>query len=129
MFYTLLLYQNILNYGLNILNELRKNNINCGKLWSIFDDEIKRSDEIECIYDKNSKEYCDICSDKLIIGEDGFVVCVNQKCGIIYKNILLTFLTEILSSQDNTILLEEPEKALHASMQIKLAKLYCKYQT
>jgi predicted ATPase len=37
---------------------------------------------------------------------------------------LLTFLTEILSSQDNTILLEEPEKALHASMQIKLAKLF-----
>jgi len=37
---------------------------------------------------------------------------------------LLTFLTEIVSSQDNTILLEEPEKALHASMQIKLAKLF-----
>ena len=37
---------------------------------------------------------------------------------------LLTFLSEIISSQDNTILLEEPEKALHASMQIKLAKLF-----
>ena len=37
---------------------------------------------------------------------------------------LLTFLTEIVSSEDNTILLEEPEKALHASMQIKLAKLF-----
>lgn len=37
---------------------------------------------------------------------------------------LLTFITEIVSSEDNTILLEEPEKALHASMQIKLAKLF-----
>ena len=37
---------------------------------------------------------------------------------------LLTFLTEVVSSKDNTILLEEPEKALHASMQIKLAKLF-----
>jgi len=37
---------------------------------------------------------------------------------------LLTFLTQIVASQDNTILLEEPEKALHASMQIKLAKLF-----
>ena len=39
---------------------------------------------------------------------------------------LLSFLTEIISSKNNTILLEEPEKALHASMQIKLAKLFSK---
>ena len=68
--------------------KVRKNNINCQKLWDIFDDEIKSSEEIECIYDKNNKEYCEICSDKIIIGEDGFVVCVNKKCGIIYKNSL-----------------------------------------
>ena len=37
---------------------------------------------------------------------------------------LLTFLTEVVSSKENTIILEEPEKALHASMQIKLAKLF-----
>jgi len=37
---------------------------------------------------------------------------------------LLTFLTEVVSSKGNTILLEEPEKALHASMQIKLARLF-----
>jgi len=37
---------------------------------------------------------------------------------------LLTFLTEIVSSRENTIILEEPEKALHASLQIKLAKLF-----
>lgn len=37
---------------------------------------------------------------------------------------LLTYLTELLDSHENTILLEEPEKALHASLQIKLAKLF-----
>ena len=37
---------------------------------------------------------------------------------------LLTYLTELLDSNENTILLEEPEKALHASLQIKLAKLF-----
>ena len=68
--------------------KIRKNNINCKKLWNIFDNEIKSSDEIECVYDKNNKEICDLCNDKLIIGEDGFLVCINTKCGIIYKNML-----------------------------------------
>jgi len=36
--------------------KLRKNNINCKKLWNIFDNEIKSSDDIECVYDKNNKE-------------------------------------------------------------------------
>ena len=38
---------------------------------------------------------------------------------------LLTYLTQLLDSNGNTILLEEPEKALHASLQIKLANLFC----
>ena len=37
---------------------------------------------------------------------------------------LLTYLTALIDSQDNTILLEEPEKALHASLQIKLADFF-----
>ena len=37
---------------------------------------------------------------------------------------LLTYLTELLDSNNKTILIEEPEKALHASLQIKLAKLF-----
>ena len=37
---------------------------------------------------------------------------------------LLTYLTAILDSKENTILLEEPEKALHASLQIKLAEFF-----
>ncbi len=37
---------------------------------------------------------------------------------------LLTYLTAILDSNENTILLEEPEKALHSSLQIKLAEFF-----
>ena len=37
---------------------------------------------------------------------------------------LLTYLTALIDSEENTILLEEPEKALHASLQIKLAEFF-----
>ena len=37
---------------------------------------------------------------------------------------LLTYLTELLEANENIILLEEPEKAVHASLQIKLAELF-----
>jgi len=37
---------------------------------------------------------------------------------------LLTYLTACIESEDNTILLEEPEKALHASVQIKLGEFF-----
>ncbi len=37
---------------------------------------------------------------------------------------LLTYLTSLIDSEENTILLEEPEKALHASLQIKLAEFF-----
>tara|TARA_Y100000816_G_scaffold25013_1_gene16103 strand:+ start:501 stop:2267 length:1767 start_codon:yes stop_codon:yes gene_type:complete len=37
---------------------------------------------------------------------------------------LLTYLNAIIDSKENTILLEEPEKALHASLQIKLAEFF-----
>ena len=37
---------------------------------------------------------------------------------------LLTYLTTLIDSKESTILLEEPEKALHASLQIKLAKFF-----
>lgn len=37
---------------------------------------------------------------------------------------LLTYLTSLIDSEESTILLEEPEKALHASLQIKLAEFF-----
>ena len=37
---------------------------------------------------------------------------------------LLTYLTSLIDSEESTILLEEPEKALHASLQIRLAEFF-----
>ena len=68
--------------------KIRKSNLDCKKIWGIFEQEINSSEDIECVYDKNNKDFCDICSNKLIIGEDGFLVCVKDTCGIIYKNML-----------------------------------------
>jgi len=68
--------------------KIRKANVDSKKLWNIFDKEINESSEIECVYDKNNKEFCELCNDKLIIGEDGFLVCISNSCGIIYKNML-----------------------------------------
>ena len=68
--------------------KIRRREIDSKKIWGIFQDEVKNTDNIECIYDKNNKEICDICENKLIIGEQGFLVCTSETCGIIYKNIL-----------------------------------------
>ena len=47
-----------------------KNNINTSKLWNVFDNEIKNCDNIECVYDKSTDDFCELCKDKLIIGEN-----------------------------------------------------------
>ena len=39
-------------------------------------------------------------------------------------NYLLTYLTALIESEEIQYLLEEPEKALHASVQIKLAEFF-----
>ena len=64
------------------------------KLWDIFDlekqdinDSTKTDTNIECIYDVESG-LCTLCKSVLIIMEDGFPTCTNQKCSIIYKNTL-----------------------------------------
>tara|TARA_B100000424_G_scaffold244013_1_gene213998 strand:- start:23107 stop:24156 length:1050 start_codon:yes stop_codon:yes gene_type:complete len=44
---------------------------------------------LECIYrNVGERESCDLCSNSLRITEEGFLVCVNDKCGIIYKDIV-----------------------------------------
>ena len=48
--------------------KIRKSPVDCKKLWGIFEQEINNSEDIECVYDKNNKEFCDICDSKLIIG-------------------------------------------------------------
>lgn len=68
--------------------KIRRREVDSKKIWGIFQDEFKNTDNIECVYDKNNKEFCDICENKLIIDEHGFLTCTKDSCGIIYKNML-----------------------------------------
>ena len=74
----------------------KNNNISSAdkaKLWNIFDSEIvneeKEKVRLECISNKISiRDSCEMCNSLLILSEEGFPTCGNEKCGIIYKDIL-----------------------------------------
>ena len=71
----------------------KKTKRNKKKLWDMFDKEVsEKNDPVECLYRDNKiceKNYCDICNEKLSIGHTGFLVCSNNKCGIVYKDVLM----------------------------------------
>jgi transcription initiation factor TFIIB len=67
------------------------------KLWNIFDlDNQPQTEEtgiskpeIQCIYTTpKDNDLCMTCDSPLIIMDDGFPTCTNDKCGIIYRDIL-----------------------------------------
>lgn len=75
----------------------KSKSINKKLLWDKFQTEIKDTDnkndsKMECIYRNDEKtgnrENCDICQSSLIITDEGFQVCTNNKCGILYKDSL-----------------------------------------
>ena len=70
----------------------RHNNINKVKLWNIFDNEVnadKKPLSLECIYRKSgNREICERCEYKLALSDEGFLVCTNYNCGIIYKDMV-----------------------------------------
>jgi transcription initiation factor TFIIB len=68
------------------------------KLWEIFDTDkkttthslsYKETPNIECLY-QTDKEMglCGLCNSVLMIMEDGFPTCTNNKCSIVYNNVL-----------------------------------------
>ena len=57
------------------------------ELWEIFDKEVEEDNKIECVYDKDDDK-CSICDSKLYLGEEGFNLCSNPKCGIMYTDSL-----------------------------------------
>jgi transcription initiation factor TFIIB len=71
--------------------KLRKSNKDLKKVWNIFDNEINNN-KIECIYRKEETanefniDKCTNCNSILFIGDDNFMTCSNNKCGIIYKD-------------------------------------------
>jgi len=73
----------------------RKNKVRINKkeLWDKFDKEIVCEDNkiapLECIYREcGNRETCDTCSYSLAWSEEGFLTCTNNKCGIIYKDMI-----------------------------------------
>jgi transcription initiation factor TFIIB len=62
--------------------------INKTKIWNDFNI-ISNKKPLECLY-TNSKndDICERCNSILCFSEEGFLNCINPKCGIIYKNTL-----------------------------------------
>ena len=64
------------------------------KLWDIFDAEqtdpaSSKSQEIECVYSMPKDiNRCNLCNSTLMIMDDGFPTCTNDKCCVIYKDTL-----------------------------------------
>ena len=68
-------------------------NIDKAKLWNVFETEVvnpdKQKDPLECLYRTiRDREACDQCQSSLAFSDEGFLTCTNNKCGIIYKDIL-----------------------------------------
>ena len=69
--------------------KVRKKSIDKASLWNTFDEEIKQEQPIECVYRKHGeREKCELCEFNLKVTEEGFLCCTNDKCGIIYKDIV-----------------------------------------
>ena len=71
----------------------KENNINKVKLWNIFESEVinpdKPKDPLECLYRTiGDRENCERCSYSLAYSDEGFLTCTNNKCGIVYKDML-----------------------------------------
>ena len=72
----------------------KKKNKNKKNLWKQFDEEISNTKNIECIYNKpepnenNLIDYCTCCKSILLLTDEGFPVCSNKVCGILYTNIV-----------------------------------------
>ena len=64
------------------------------KLWDIYDldkskDNSSPANDVECVYTTpKDNDLCMSCSSPLMIMDDGFPTCTNDRCGIIYKEVL-----------------------------------------
>lgn len=73
------------------------------KIWDKFHEEVNKNKNVECLYTKSNNEKrtkCDICSFDVALNNDNFLVCTNNKCGLIYKDILI--LTPEWGNYNNT---------------------------
>lgn len=80
---------------MNKVNKSQKkksNNIDKKKLWNIFDLEVDNTEKqnvpLECMYGAGNREVCERCESTLSFSDEGFLTCTNNKCGIIYKDLV-----------------------------------------
>jgi transcription initiation factor TFIIB len=70
----------------------RSTNMNKAAMWNVFDSEInaeKGAVPLECLFSREgSREHCEQCNYMLSFSDEGFPTCTNNKCGIIYKDIV-----------------------------------------
>lgn len=71
----------------------RDNILDKTKLWNVFESEVinedKKINTLECVYRTiGDRESCERCSYALAYSDEGFLTCTNNKCGIIYKDVL-----------------------------------------
>jgi transcription initiation factor TFIIB len=75
-------------------NDKSKKNKGCvdkKHLWNIFENEINNEQKtpLECLYRTiRDRETCEMCKANLAFSDEGFLTCTNNKCSIIYKDIL-----------------------------------------
>lgn len=49
----------------------------------------KKNNNLECVYrSSGQRETCDSCMSAVCFTDDGFLTCINQKCGIVYRDVL-----------------------------------------
>jgi len=63
---------------------------NKAELWNIFEEEVsEKKAPLECIYRAcGGRETCELCESMLAFSDEGFLTCTNNKCSIIYKDIV-----------------------------------------
>ncbi|MFY7729342.1 MAG: hypothetical protein ACOVRN_07490 [Flavobacterium sp.] len=70
----------------------KSTHINKSELWNIFDTEVENPNKIsiplECIYGSGNRERCERCESMLAFSDEGFLTCMNNKCGIIYRDLV-----------------------------------------
>ena len=70
----------------------KQNSNNKAELWNIFETEVSNPDKsapLECIFREcGNRETCERCNCNLAFSDEGFLTCINRKCGIIYKDLV-----------------------------------------
>ena len=67
----------------------KKNKVPKSVLWGKIEQNFINTKPIECVYRNcGQRENCDTCDYPVKISSEGFLICSNEKCSIIYKDII-----------------------------------------